>query len=335
MNAALAAGQSLTVKYAVVYDSAGDKHNEATVTARVEGSDDPPVTDDDDTTVTVGPGEAVTLEKTADGERFRLGAIVPYTVKITNAGDETLTDIAIADDRLKGLTPEASGMTVLRGTVELTSGLHYSLYDGKITMTDGVKLAPGETLTVKYGVAYDTVGETANTAIVTAKGERSQNGVTDRDEVSVDVYRPGGSGGGGGGDNNNNNTDEDNDDDNNNNNDNDDDNNNNNNNGDNNNNGGGGSGGAPTPNAEGNSLIPGPNGTYIELDENGVPLGEWHYDDDAGEWVFDEYPPPLADLPQTGEVLSHTISSYLWAIPLFALLLFGLIWPGLRKRRHS
>jgi hypothetical protein len=344
----LPAGQSLTVKYGVVYDAPGTKENRATVTTRVEGSDldDPPAEDDDGTTVDVGPGEAVTLEKTAGGLRYALGVAVPYTVTITNTGAETLTDIAIADDRLKGLTLGASGMTILRGTVELTAGQHYSLYpdDGRIKMTDGtgpnaVRLAPGETLTVKYGVAYNTIGETSNTAIVTAKGEKSRNDVTTRDDASVNVYNPGGGGGGGGGgdDNNNNDDDDDDDDDDTNNNNDDDDNNNNNNNngGGNTNNGGGGGGGAPTPGAEGNSLIPGPNGTYVELDENGVPLGEWRYDDDAGEWVFDEYPPPLANLPQTGEAVFRAISSNLWAIPLLSLLWFGLIWPGLRRRRHS
>jgi hypothetical protein len=38
------------------------------------------------------------------------------------------------------------------------------------------------------------------------------------------------------------------------------------------------------------------------FDENGVPLGEWRYDPETGEWIFDEFP-PLADLlPQTGQL---------------------------------
>lgn len=54
-------------------------------------------------------------------------------------------------------------------------------------------------------------------------------------------------------------------------------------------------------------LVPSDNG-YVELDDNGVPLGEWHYDN--GEWVFDEYP-PLSDLPQTGVLY--------WPVPVLAI----------------
>ena len=38
---------------------------------------------------------------------------------------------------------------------------------------------------------------------------------------------------------------------------------------------------------------------YIEYDEDGVPLGEWRWDPDLEEWIFDEYI-PLANMPQTG-----------------------------------
>jgi hypothetical protein len=38
---------------------------------------------------------------------------------------------------------------------------------------------------------------------------------------------------------------------------------------------------------------------YLELDEDGVPLGEWHWDNDLQEWIYDEYP-PLGSLPRTG-----------------------------------
>ena len=53
---------------------------------------------------------------------------------------------------------------------------------------------------------------------------------------------------------------------------------------------------------------------YIEFDEDGTPLGEWHWDDDEDMWLFDEYP-PLADFPATG----------LTTVPLYFTFLFGLI----------
>jgi hypothetical protein len=58
----------------------------------------------------------------------------------------------------------------------------------------------------------------------------------------------------------------------------------------------------PNPTVPGHGLTPGPNGTWIELGEDGLPLGEWHWDEPTEQWVFDEYPPPLANLPQTGAV---------------------------------
>ena len=63
------------------------------------------------------------------------------------------------------------------------------------------------------------------------------------------------------------------------------------------------------PGGNGGRLTPKDDNTYIEFDENGTPLGEWHWDDDPGEWIYEEYPPLDSydppqdnyDLPQTGE----------------------------------
>ncbi|MDR2296605.1 MAG: hypothetical protein LBD95_07390, partial [Clostridiales Family XIII bacterium] len=56
------------------------------------------------------------------------------------------------------------------------------------------------------------------------------------------------------------------------------------------------------PTSPGNTIVPGPNGTFIEIGEDGVPLGEWHWDEPTEQWILDEYP-PLANLPQTGATL--------------------------------
>jgi peptidoglycan hydrolase-like protein with peptidoglycan-binding domain len=57
----------------------------------------------------------------------------------------------------------------------------------------------------------------------------------------------------------------------------------------------------PVSTASGNSLVPTEDGMFIEIDENGVPLGEWYWDDDEQIWIFDEFP-PLSDAPQTGSI---------------------------------
>jgi len=51
-------------------------------------------------------------------------------------------------------------------------------------------------------------------------------------------------------------------------------------------------------------LIPGDGGTYIEIDDDGTPTGEWTYDDDDGIWIYDEFPPlintpPISPTPPT------------------------------------
>ena len=61
----------------------------------------------------------------------------------------------------------------------------------------------------------------------------------------------------------------------------------------------------PAPTILGNELVPLDDGGWIEFDEDGVPLGEWHWDDPLEMWVFEEYPPPLSDMPATsGEQIS-------------------------------
>jgi len=63
-------------------------------------------------------------------------------------------------------------------------------------------------------------------------------------------------------------------------------------------------GAPPVPNSSDFRLVPqfdeNGNVCFIEIDDNGVPLGEWHWDDEEVMWIYDEYP-PLSDLPvQTG-----------------------------------
>jgi uncharacterized membrane protein YgcG len=84
--------------------------------------------------------------------------------------------------------------------------------------------------------------------------------------------------------------------------------------------------------SEGSSLVFLDNGNYLEIDKNGVPLGEWHLDEETGEWVFEEYLPPLAAasdalLPQTGQLR--------WPVPALGSLgaLLFLIGAALNARR--
>ncbi|MDR1246804.1 MAG: isopeptide-forming domain-containing fimbrial protein [Clostridiales Family XIII bacterium] len=105
------------------------------------------------------------------------------------------------------------------------------------------------------------------------------------------------------------------------------------------NNGGGGNdnnngGGSPDPSTPGHSIIPGGDGSYIELDENGGPLGEWRYDPDSGDRIFDEYPPLAGALPQTGRGLIERSEQMMWLISFaWLIILAGLLYFERSRRR--
>jgi pilin isopeptide linkage protein len=88
----------------------------------------------------------------------------------------------------------------------------------------------------------------------------------------------------------------------------------------------------PVPTVSGSSLVPGDNGTFIEIGEDGVPLGAWHWDDPLQEWVFEEYQPPLANLPQTGAMAGASGTFLLLALLLLAA---GCSLMAVRLRRQG
>jgi LPXTG-motif cell wall-anchored protein len=47
------------------------------------------------------------------------------------------------------------------------------------------------------------------------------------------------------------------------------------------------------------TLVPDGDG-YIEVGDDGAPLGRWEYDEDTGEWIFDPVV-PLGEPPATGD----------------------------------
>ena len=80
----------------------------------------------------------------------------------------------------------------------------------------------------------------------------------------------------------------------------------------------------PTPPPPGNVIQDGDD--WIELDEDGVPLGKWVWDPETETWVFEPFSPPLslAAFPQTGAPNQHA-----FMLPLGA----ALIWIGIMVLR--
>ena len=83
----------------------------------------------------------------------------------------------------------------------------------------------------------------------------------------------------------------------------------------------------PAP-ASGGELVLDGDG-WLELDENGVPLGRWGWDPAAGEWVFEPFP-PLSELPQTGKPL--LMATALLGMFGFALICAGVTLISVKKR---
>ena len=84
----------------------------------------------------------------------------------------------------------------------------------------------------------------------------------------------------------------------------------------------------PNPMQRGNTLVQIDEGGFIEFDDDGVPLGEWRWSEDEGQWIFNEYP-PLGLLPQTGY---HGIPIRLILLYSLSLIGFGIVFRshGLR-----
>jgi hypothetical protein len=58
----------------------------------------------------------------------------------------------------------------------------------------------------------------------------------------------------------------------------------------------------PAPPPASGELVPQEDGSFIELDEEGVPLGTWTRDPETYEWIFEEFPPLGSfDIPKTGD----------------------------------
>ncbi|MDR3120818.1 MAG: LPXTG cell wall anchor domain-containing protein, partial [Clostridiales bacterium] len=59
-----------------------------------------------------------------------------------------------------------------------------------------------------------------------------------------------------------------------------------------------------------------------------VPRGRWTWDEPSKEWVFEDFPPPTANLPKTGD------STPIWfSLIAIACVLAG-VWT-IRRRRSS
>lgn len=135
-----------------------------TVTASATDQQNNTITDDGSATVTftdVLP--VITVDKSAGAATVRTGSSVTYTYEVSTAGTESLTNVAVIDDKCS--------------PVGFTGG-----------DTDGdSQLDPGETWT--YSCTTTLSSDTVNTATASAKDDEG-NTATDTDTATVDVIDP-------------------------------------------------------------------------------------------------------------------------------------------------
>ena len=85
----------------------------------------------------------------------------------------------------------------------------------------------------------------------------------------------------------------------------------------------------PLPHLPENTLTPDGDG-WIELDESGVPLGRWEWNNSEERWIFNEAV-PLGDLPQTGD---EGVPAFVFVLLWTSVIGLGVIWGADRRKRR-
>ena len=85
----------------------------------------------------------------------------------------------------------------------------------------------------------------------------------------------------------------------------------------------------PTPTTT-NTLTLNDDGTFTEIDENGVPLGTWTWDDELEMWIFDPFVPLGGLLPKTGGSADAAIFLILATLSLTGIAMLS----NTKKRKH-
>ncbi|MCL2363485.1 MAG: BspA family leucine-rich repeat surface protein [Defluviitaleaceae bacterium] len=92
----------------------------------------------------------------------------------------------------------------------------------------------------------------------------------------------------------------------------------------------------PLPSIPGNQIIQDGN-RWIELDEMGIPFGEWRWDDEADMWIFTAFAPPslsaaVGTMPQTG--VTHSNMFYVMGL-LISIIAAGGLYVLQRKLKQK
>ena len=73
------------------------------------------------------------------------------------------------------------------------------------------------------------------------------------------------------------------------------------------------------------TTVPNDDGSYTELDENGVPLGTWTWDEELEEWIFEAAVPLAGLVPATGDRADYLTPMLIAAASILGLGLIAII----------
>ncbi|MCL2120778.1 MAG: InlB B-repeat-containing protein [Clostridiales bacterium] len=89
----------------------------------------------------------------------------------------------------------------------------------------------------------------------------------------------------------------------------------------------------PDPISPEDTIVPADeDNTFVELNGNGTPTGEWRWDDDTDTWIFIAYPPPTGSLPKTGY---PGMTMELYVLYASVLITMAVTVRGRRKRQRG
>jgi uncharacterized repeat protein (TIGR01451 family) len=151
--------------------------NVVTVSAHDENGH--PLTASDDARVDITP-RLIDLVIVKDASSpTPLNGIVNYSLKVTNKGPDTATDVQLADPAPAGITYLTANPS--QGTCNLSAAL--------VTCSLG-SIAPGQTVTIAVTGRATVVGTLTNTATVTGSGGRETNPADNVDTAVTVVPAP-------------------------------------------------------------------------------------------------------------------------------------------------
>jgi uncharacterized repeat protein (TIGR01451 family) len=178
----LASGSSVTLSLVVTVDETTEGTLANTATVDSDTADPDPGDDSDSVDVTVDPPDTpvadLSIEKTADNDKPKVGSTVTYTIALTNKGPADATGVVVADVLPSGL--EFGSATATQGEYDEATG---DWDVGDLAVGDEATLTMDVVVTGEAGSSIDNLAE------VMASDQDDPDGANDTAVEGVRVER--------------------------------------------------------------------------------------------------------------------------------------------------